>query len=331
MFMFSCDKQRMRRFLRRGFSLLELAVVLVIISFIAGGLLTIGTNKTKSAKWTDTRTRMTQIEDALGAFLLANRRLPCPADPSIAPDAAGFGVEDCTAATTASATTTPSTMLVGSVPTFTLAMSDETMLDGWGRRYTYVVYKDFTLTDYDSVGGTYFNTPSFTMITPTDEMPAVTAISVMDNNATPNLKTDLAIMVLISHGENGHGAWLKEGGAARNNPGSLGAGEDENAEDPTDPLAVDEVFTQDDISGDFDDIVDYKTKEQMILTAGGILDSNLCGAGGMAARVLEAYNVSVIPSEGPVGCDASVADNQQACSIRQVQLAQIVRGLCFTP
>lgn len=118
----------------RGFSLLEMAIVLMIIGLVLGGMLAAIGNSTDSIRRTNAETAMKQIEDALYGFAQANTRLPCPAtngssglEAIDAPVANGVCTEDH-----------------GFVPTVTLGLfgnvnSDGLLLDPWGNPYRYSV------------------------------------------------------------------------------------------------------------------------------------------------------------------------------------------------
>ena len=80
----------------RGFTLLELSVVLALIAVIFGGGLLTLTAYTQSASVNATVARMDAIEKALLNFAIANNRIPCPSDLSIKPGAATCGVEAAT-------------------------------------------------------------------------------------------------------------------------------------------------------------------------------------------------------------------------------------------
>ncbi|MCG6872529.1 MAG: type II secretion system GspH family protein [Gammaproteobacteria bacterium] len=112
----------------RGFTLLEIAIVLVVI----GVILAIGASTVPwlNEKQSLERTRglMTEAGEAVLAFSLTNNRLPCPADPALSFGDAGFGTEDCSLAT-------------GSVPHEALLLPAP-VFDSAHRAITYAVYRN---------------------------------------------------------------------------------------------------------------------------------------------------------------------------------------------
>lgn len=63
----------------RGFSLVELAVVMTIVALLLGGLMyTLGA-QTEQRNFEETRRRLEQARELVLAFALVNGRLPCPA------------------------------------------------------------------------------------------------------------------------------------------------------------------------------------------------------------------------------------------------------------
>ncbi|MFT4862853.1 MAG: prepilin-type N-terminal cleavage/methylation domain-containing protein [Pseudohongiellaceae bacterium] len=118
-----------------GFSLIEMAVVLLIISALLGGLLvSVGTTREVGNR-NSTEDALQDIVDALYGFAQANDRLPCPATAASngfsAPAAAG----PCSVGTTFTA---------GFVPSGTLGLSgrlnvNNLLSDAWGNPYRYVV------------------------------------------------------------------------------------------------------------------------------------------------------------------------------------------------
>ncbi|MCC7259625.1 MAG: prepilin-type N-terminal cleavage/methylation domain-containing protein, partial [Alphaproteobacteria bacterium] len=190
-----------------GFTLLELSIVIIIISMIASAGLTLGIKRTEGSKKEITQQRMDKIEDAIGAFLVRNGCLPCPADGSLAVSDASFGIGDavapCTACTTNVIATVPP-ISAGTVPIVDLQLSDEYMFDGWGRRFTYVIEPTFATT----AGFAEANMGAWGT-----KNGAIKVFARGDDSTTPPERTNAAVAVLVSHGDNGHGAWLKDGGA----------------------------------------------------------------------------------------------------------------------
>ena len=76
---------------QRGFTLVELAMVLIIIALLVGGLLLSLSASRDIANERETQKQLSEIKEALLGFAVANGRLPCPAS------AASNGVESfCT-------------------------------------------------------------------------------------------------------------------------------------------------------------------------------------------------------------------------------------------
>jgi prepilin-type N-terminal cleavage/methylation domain-containing protein len=67
------------RHLRRGFSLVELAVVMTIVALLLGGLIYTLSAQTEQRNFEETRRRLEQARELLLAFAITNGRLPCPA------------------------------------------------------------------------------------------------------------------------------------------------------------------------------------------------------------------------------------------------------------
>lgn len=72
----------------RGFTLIEMAVALFIITLVLGSILVPLTTQVEQRKTTDTQRILDQAMEALAGFAAANGRLPCPASST------SNGVED---------------------------------------------------------------------------------------------------------------------------------------------------------------------------------------------------------------------------------------------
>jgi len=266
-----------------GFTLLELAIVLVIIAVLIGMSASMSISVIAAARLTATQQKISTIEQALMQYRTANNRLPCPGDLTLAPGSADYGLEAgadassaitigtgvCTGTgmlpqanfTAAGATNTFATGAEGALPAVTLGLSPDLMLDGWGNKLRYTV--DISMT----ANAAFANTP----IGCNDG-----AITVNDSNG--NARSSNSIYALISHGANGHGAYPKNGGTTLVNAGSINTNEQTNchcnssgAQAPASGAPVyaptyvqmDPTLDPTNNSDNFDDIVSHKERWQM--------------------------------------------------------------------
>lgn len=118
----------------RGFSLIELAVVLAILGLIVGiGLQALAAYISTEARKVTTA-RLSGVDAAMVNFVAQQRRLPCPANGTIATGAANAGVEQRNAG---NGTCLPAAIQTGVVPWVTLGLSESDSTDGWNNRLTY--------------------------------------------------------------------------------------------------------------------------------------------------------------------------------------------------
>lgn len=151
-----------------GFTIIEIALVLIVagsmLAFLGSALLDFQKKKRVDL----TEYRLEKIRVGLDKYLTEKGRLPCPASFLAAPGTGAFGREvtdttfgtggDCTGTAAGNRTTgniagtilvdgarivAPDSLLnrvrIGSVPVRDLDLTDETMVDGWGNRFTYAV------------------------------------------------------------------------------------------------------------------------------------------------------------------------------------------------
>jgi prepilin-type N-terminal cleavage/methylation domain-containing protein len=134
---------------RKGFTLLELSVVLLIISVVMGGIMALFNQSIDKQQLQETQTKMTAIQKALLDYRLAFNRIPCPADVTQNMDATSnnyFGAEAANsgtcisgtpaanfsiAASTFTGTTTNASAVVTSVSS-TAGLSVGTLVSGTG-------------------------------------------------------------------------------------------------------------------------------------------------------------------------------------------------------
>jgi type II secretory pathway pseudopilin PulG len=186
-----------------GFSLVEMAIVLVIVmSILTLGLGALSSVVTSSSI-SETKARQTHIKDALIAYLGANKRLPCPDIPNNTNGTAdGSGVsgkEDVTGGVCVST--------FGVVPFTTLGLSRDVAEDRWGNLISYQVYVDTSNPCPPTA-----SPPTWTGINWSSSAcfgaGKSGGIQIMDGATT--IATGVAA-VLISHGPNGLRAWSRQG------------------------------------------------------------------------------------------------------------------------
>ncbi len=199
-----------------GFTLVEMAIVLVIIGLLLGGLLMPLGAQMEQRRISETQKALDEISQALLGFVIANKYIPCPADPSLASGAAGAGQARAFAA---GACTGGSS---GVLPWATLGVSET---DAWGNRYTYRVTVVFADT-----------TTFFTLSSPGDSTIHATSGGTLIASAIP--------AVIVSHGKNGSGAYNTAGTQLAV---SADADEVENSDSDTDFVSKTPTATFDDL------------------------------------------------------------------------------------
>ncbi len=120
----------------RGFTLIEISIVLVVIGLLLSGGLVALAPILENAKRTQTENTLTKIEDALLLYAIQNSCLPCPAlNAGTAGTANAVTTGDYTTGCTANACTAPSSASV--VPWVNLGLQPSDAADEWGTKITY--------------------------------------------------------------------------------------------------------------------------------------------------------------------------------------------------
>lgn len=230
-----------------GFTLVEIAVVLVIISLLVGSFIGSFSGRIDTTRREATKKELAEIKQVLLAYVYVNGTplaLPCP-DTDVPPDGisngAGGGV--CTSGTA-----------VGTLPWITLGMGRQ---DAWGTQYSYWVEADYAN-----------NNPGngFDLDTASGGGQINTRVNNLARAIAPN-----AVAVIFSRGKNGLGGISSEG-VNRDVIPAAGNGHD----DELDNADNDEVFmsrfnTDEGVTaagGAFDDILiwinTYEIKAKMV-------------------------------------------------------------------
>lgn len=226
----------------RGFSLIELAIVLVIVTLLIGGLAVPLTAQIQARRIAETKKTLEEAREAIVGYAMTHtvdddgdpdtpRRpfLPCP-------DVDGDGLED---RNPAGDCTQPTALKMGWFPWVTLGTAEK---DAWGNRLRYATHNDLT----DSTQG--FHSGSAPL--PNDPR----WIQLCSNQNCPNIDVAANVpVVLISHGPNGWGARNISGSTLANPTGA-----NELANLDWDGRFVSRTPTQPDHDdGEFDDLLTW--------------------------------------------------------------------------
>jgi prepilin-type N-terminal cleavage/methylation domain-containing protein len=127
---------------QRGFTLIEMAMVLAVLGLlVGGGLMALGP-LVERAHMNQTKTNMDQIESALVLFAIRNNRLPCPADGHLTNASVNYGLENGgsgapTGGAACGTGANPVALAHSVIPWRTLGLDEQYSVDGWGNRISY--------------------------------------------------------------------------------------------------------------------------------------------------------------------------------------------------
>jgi prepilin-type N-terminal cleavage/methylation domain-containing protein len=247
----------LRQTYQNAFTLVEMAVVLVIIGLVLSGLLVSLSAQVEQKSFNETETTIDNIKEALLGYAMANGRFPCPA---VTP-ATGITAVEAFAAGGNATKGNCSGFFNGYVPSVTLGLSPTDtsgyVLDGWNNpiRYAIANLSDDANATYIFTKSSGMKTANSTTCSPNCGMTWIasqTLLSVCStgtgiasgacSSATTRL-TQGAVMVIYSTGKN---------------TATGGTGTDEAANLDADAAFVSHVpFGVGATNGEFDDLVEW--------------------------------------------------------------------------
>ncbi|MBN9543189.1 MAG: hypothetical protein J0G32_05290 [Alphaproteobacteria bacterium] len=189
-------RAKVKIYQEKGFSLVEVSIILMIAGLLISGYVTwiAPAAKSNAFKFIETQQKIQDINDAVEKFVSLNGRLPCPASSTIAWGA----ISGTMLYSSENLSGTNCSSNVGAVPTAVLGLSPDMMLDAWGRKFTYVTASGLcgtggcTSSTYNNGAATLLNIKDITMPVGVD------------------ISTTGAYLVM-SHGPSGRGAFRQSG------------------------------------------------------------------------------------------------------------------------
>lgn len=263
---------------KRGFSLIELSIVILIVSILITGSLGISKTAINNSKTKVTKDRMDAVYQAFTNFLATNRRLPCPALLTVAKGTAGYGAETTpvvTCTNTFVSSTNAPNLVYGMVPITALGLDPDMAEDGWGTKFTYVVDKRFTK---QSVGLAASDGFEITKGIPSDVDISSTDLSGIDAEGPLTsllLSNRNGVFLLLSHGANKFNGFNATG-TAQNGTSTVTDENDNscNTCSNSGTTSFNRIFLTSSTDPNFDDIALFKTKTQLVRDAR--LESIMC-------------------------------------------------------
>jgi len=211
----------------KGFSLLEMSIALIILGLVTGTVLASYNIEMKKRRFETVLSQTAFLQNAVGVFFITNGHYPRPARLDLAPDHPDYGREISEAEADAIAPGTclngvcrlnsdigavGGTILHGAIPAKALRITDDSMIDPWKNKYSYVVTQSLTgSVPFDRMAGNIrvmeISPERFVAATGTvapKEM--ITKYTYINPSSPP-----AGHFLIFSHGENGNGSFTVAG------------------------------------------------------------------------------------------------------------------------
>lgn len=182
----------------RGFTLVELAMVLFIVGLLLGGLLVPLSTKLEQNSRDLTTATLNEIKEALLGYAVINGRLPCPDCPdgnapcnAVAAANRNDGIGDWTG----TVGTRTCVVRVGNLPWVDLQVGE---FDAWNHHFTYRVTNEFSRESNTAACGTPAADVSFELCT-TGDNDIYSSYATPPYAASPTVADNVPVIV-VSHG-----------------------------------------------------------------------------------------------------------------------------------
>lgn len=240
-----------------GFTLVEMAIVMMISGLLLSGATTMLGTYMKHSKLQETKDNLQRIESALQSYYVMNGNFPCPAKRTANPADTDYGraKEECFDPDNLLTTRDPGiayinnpdkkSIVAGILPFRSLGIPDNHGHDGWGNSFEYAVTGSLTLaSEFSQTDG---------------------AIDIVAEDGQSRLTpSHTAQYVVISHGPNKLGGYIA---GQQDMPCPTGTAEAENCDD--DGVFMDALRM--DGASRYDDVIFYTQYDPDLEANGGLL------------------------------------------------------------
>ncbi len=330
-----------------GFTLIEMAIVIMVIGLIIAAFAPLYSLNQKNIKSSTTSVNVETVVSAIGSFRALHGRYPCPSSLTFTQNNPAYGREDCTDKSGTAignningmwieqskraafayrppfgpVVTQPPRVIVGFVPFRHLGLNERSAYDGYGNRIMYVVTEHLTCDNCFA-----------------PDQGGIDIINDSGNTALDAVGT--AHFTVFSYGENGAGAFTKSGVRLACPAGAVT--ERENCDYDVSVAEADATYqialtSTSNGNSNFDDVANYFTQFDIPLwqtsstvasnihqkpggdVAIGMAPNNIDGKADIGGTVRAAVDVDEDPVTNPTG------------RFKVAEVCDMLNGSCFEP